>query len=280
MGKLCKRFGRSVFSVMEYSMVLVSIGLFALGVAGLWLSMEASARAGKGGEYEAALLACFVPLMALALASFFRVVGTDPGRVPSTWYPERLEPLSSLGWRRGVRWCNSCQNFKPPRCHHCQLCDRCVLRMDHHCPWVANCVGAYNYKFFYLFIFYSLLCSLVSAIGSLPATISGLGRRAGGAVITTSFAVSCALFASLLFFFLLHTRMIANNVTTIESQQPSDVPRRVDHGILGNARLVLGRRLWVWPFPFRDSEDARLLQAFACIEECPDEDHQRRLVEP
>jgi palmitoyltransferase len=36
------------------------------------------------------------------------------------------------------RWCSRCQAPKPPRAHHCSVCRRCVLKMDHHCPWVRE----------------------------------------------------------------------------------------------------------------------------------------------
>lgn len=29
--------------------------------------------------------------------------------------------------------CKKCDSPKPPRTHHCSVCNKCVLKMDHHC---------------------------------------------------------------------------------------------------------------------------------------------------
>jgi palmitoyltransferase len=43
----------------------------------------------------------------------------------------------------GVKYgyCSSCKCIKPPRSHHCNILGKCVLEMDHFCPWMNNCVS-------------------------------------------------------------------------------------------------------------------------------------------
>lgn len=81
----------------------------------------------------------------MLLWSYFSVVLTNPGFVPPYWRPESDEekgdadPLMAseyngpgAGPEQGtmpsdssnqkVRFCRKCNQFKPPRCHHCSVC--------------------------------------------------------------------------------------------------------------------------------------------------------------
>lgn len=64
----------------------------------------------------------------------------------------------------GPRFCKKCNVFKPPRSHHCSTCKKCILKMDHHCPWIANCVGFFNHGHFIRFLITTGLTSALYLI--------------------------------------------------------------------------------------------------------------------
>ena len=79
---------------------------------------------------------------------YYRGVTTKPG---SPLPAQRIdESLLEDGWSI----CKKCDQPRPARAHHCRLCGFCVLKMDHHCPWLNNCVGHNNHRYFMLFIIY------------------------------------------------------------------------------------------------------------------------------
>mmetsp|Transcript_66578 Transcript_66578/g.206249 ORF Transcript_66578/g.206249 Transcript_66578/m.206249 type:complete len:327 (+) Transcript_66578:173-1153(+) len=93
------------------------------------------------------------------------------GRCSPNWVPMGLQEMKRTGLRRHCKWCGK---YKPDRCHHCRVCKTCILKMDHHCPWVNNCVGARNQKHFVLFLLYvQLQCwaALASLGGHFLSTI-------------------------------------------------------------------------------------------------------------
>lgn len=95
---------------------------------------------------EAAYL--YSVLIIITLMMFLGVSSRNPGYITSKNQSlfelyEKYEPHLV---------CPDCKIFRPSRSRHCQVCDKCVEKFDHHCPWVNNCIAAKNLGFFFGFI--------------------------------------------------------------------------------------------------------------------------------
>ena len=107
-----------------------------------------------GSVYTALNMLVFQTFTMLAFSSHIKAMLTDPGAVPRG--NATKENIQRMGFKEGevIFKCTKCCSIKPDRAHHCSVCQRCIRKMDHHCPWVNNCVGERNQKYFVLFTLY------------------------------------------------------------------------------------------------------------------------------
>jgi len=162
----------------------------------------------------AMLLSVYFSLGLLWIVSYARAFFADPGSVPDRFRTPYKGPVDD---NMEEYYCVICNCYKPPRTHHCRRCGRCVLRMDHHCKWLVNCVGLKNYKYFFLAVLYSVLGVLYMLVLSFC--------RIAIIKFTLRFEIFILIFGTMVlsihliisgYLLLRHIHFISKNVTTIE----------------------------------------------------------------
>uniref|UniRef100_A0A0G4HVC6 Palmitoyltransferase n=1 Tax=Chromera velia CCMP2878 TaxID=1169474 RepID=A0A0G4HVC6_9ALVE len=210
----------------------------------------------------------FNVLTAMVLLCYFRAILQTPGGIPDTleWRltegdtqkaPEsfNLQELKRTGERRRCKWC---AKYKPDRCHHCRVCGTCVLKMDHHCPWIYNCVGYANHKFFFLLLLYSTItCHFIwfTMFDSVKQAVDEDAPFGKMFLLLFTELLSSFLGVVMTAFWIFHIWLALRGMTTIEfcekSFRKSGFNTSVyDVGFYGNVTEVLGENPALWLLPF------------------------------
>lgn len=150
-------------NVLTGLLVIVPSVLF-LASPGLWL----------GQNVSPAIPIIFAYIFLICISSFVHGSASDPGILPRNLHSfpptdPAADPLDvgpsltrfvpvRAAWSGArlldvpIKYCTTCNIWRPPRAHHCRTCDNCIETQDHHCIWLNNCVGRRNYRYFFTFV--------------------------------------------------------------------------------------------------------------------------------
>ncbi|CAL1389162.1 unnamed protein product [Linum trigynum] len=217
------------------------------------------------------ILAIVSFLTALDLVFLLLTSGRDPGIIPRNSHPPepegneglaRLTPPFRLPRTRDVlvngivvktKYCDTCMLYRPPRCSHCSICNNCVQRFDHHCPWVGQCIGLRNYRFFYMFVFTTtVLCLYVHGFSwvyirriadSEQITIWKAMTKTPASIALVVYTFISVWFVGGLTMF--HTYLISKNQSTYENfrYRYDGLPNPFDQGVVENFKEVFFSRI-------------------------------------
>jgi len=230
------------FDCCAWTSIFIPVGLY-FGLCGVYLAVHVH------------WVFPVVTLVFFASTFFFKMLTgcTDPGIIPRRSLQQALgieqEVLDSIGYespaipymgvgatpemmplsleqiRSGFKWCTTCQIIRPPRAAHCAECDSCILRFDHHCPFVNNCVGQRNYHFFTAFLASTVMLAF-SVIAGVGVTISDVAAQDAAHhlspttvwILGLAVGVPSGLFGLMVFGFLLyHCSLMLRGKTTKEA---------------------------------------------------------------
>lgn len=207
---------------LTYAMLLHCLYVF------LFVIIVPSLNESLYGTLNALIIVTFV---SLSIYSHGRAAFFDPGFVP---LPKKGIDFSDVKVNENNKqnadgWtiCNRCDTYRPARSHHCRICKRCVRKLDHHCPWINNCVGEFNQKYFILFLFYIGVTSIYAFAFVIWALVVFPHKSEAQIVHSIIICIESCLFGLFVVaIFIDQILSIKNDRTLIDSLKSDDTSRQ------------------------------------------------------
>ncbi|KEG03744.1 hypothetical protein YYE_01770 [Plasmodium vinckei vinckei] len=210
------------------------------------------------------------------LINYILSIVTPPGYIPNTeeWVfkdfgennsndiDNYLIEKKKTGERRFCKWC--CK-YKPDRAHHCRICKTCILKMDHHCPWIYNCIGYNNHKYFMLSLIYCSITTIFISLTMLNSVIEAINHNETpfNDLFLLLFGETLNSFLALIVtcFLLFHLWLTFKNMTTIEfcekrtNYHNQSYSKFYNKGLYKNLKEVFGESPFLWLLPINNKKD-------------------------
>ncbi|XP_074106492.1 putative palmitoyltransferase ZDHHC24 isoform X1 [Cotesia typhae] len=181
--------------------------------------------------------------------------------------------ISKAKVKDGWRFCSSCEAVSPPRSWHCQICNTCILKRDHHCVFTGCCIGYLNHRYFLMLVFYIFIGATYSFYYNNYFIWSKLVFEFPLSIIKIIFPLAIFIFGfddsweqfylmlyiisvvGMLFtgaLFIYHLRLVFNGTVAYEKDKNIF---KYNIGWKDNIKDVLGKRWYVcWLLPYIKSD--------------------------
>lgn len=114
------------------------------------------------------------PLMATSTTT-----PTNATTSPNKNAPQQIPRIHNWQLLSPIEWgyCRNSSQPKPPRSHYDHVTKSLILNMDHYCPWMFNCIGYFNYRYFFNFLWFVTTGLMYGAAICFPAFMNCGGKK-------------------------------------------------------------------------------------------------------